>query len=155
MVPLKSGQERPTDTDTGYLQRESYPFSLIAPHSPCRYGATKAFLSNLAVSLSVEVRAKGIDVLAVHPSPVNSQFYNNLDHKIELMDKAKETAVAPNTLPREIFKSIGRVVWRDIGSMAVGVRVGTKMLSYNFLGTAFSMAAPYLTDYKKNDVGRC
>lgn len=106
------------------------------------------------MSLSVEVRAKGMDVLAVHPSPVDSQFYSNLDHTIELMDKAKETAVAPNTLPREIFKSIGRVVWRDIGSMAVGVRVGTKMLSYNFLGTAFSMAAPFLADYKRNDVGR-
>lgn len=106
------------------------------------------------MSLSVEVRAKGIDVLAVHPSPVDSQFYSNLDHSIELMDKAKETAVAPNTLPRAIFKSIGRVVWRDIGSMAIGVRVGTKMLSYNFLGTAFSIAAPFLPDYKKNDVGR-
>lgn len=111
-------------------------------------------MSNLAASLSVEVRAKGIDVLAVHPSPVNSQFYNNLDHKIEMMDKAKKTAVAPNVLPREIFKSIGRVVWRDIGGMAVGVRIGTKMLSYNFLATAFAMAAPYLPDYKKNDVGR-
>lgn len=119
-----------------------------------RYGATKAFISNLAVSLSVEVRSKGIDILAVHPSPVNSQFYSKLDHKIELMDKAKETAVAPNTLPREIFKSIGRVVWRDLGSMAVGVRVGTKMLSYNFLVTALSMAAPFLPDYKKNDIGR-
>lgn len=108
----------------------------------------------MAVSLSVEVRARGIDVLAVHPSPVNSHFYNNLDHKIELMDKAKKTAVAPNVLPREIFKSIGRCVWRDIGGMAVGVRVGTKMLSYNTLGTVFSMMAPYLSDYKKNDVGR-
>lgn len=119
-----------------------------------RYGATKAFLSNFAVSLSVEVRAKGIDVLAVHPSPVSSNFYNNLDHTIDLLDKAKKAAVAPNALPREIFKSIGRVVWRDLGGMAIGVRVGTKMLAYNFLGTAFAMAAPYLPDYKKNDVGR-
>lgn len=111
-------------------------------------------MSNLAVSMSVEVRARGIDVLAVHPSPVNSQFYTNLDHKIELMDKAKESAVEPNVLPREIFKSIGRVVWRDIGGMAIGVRVGTKMLSYNFLGTVFGMAAPYLSDYAKNDSTR-
>lgn len=118
------------------------------------YGATKAFVSNLAVSLSVEVRAKGIDVLAVHPSPVSSNFYDNLDHSIDLMNKAKEAAVAPNVLPREILKSIGRVVWRDIGGMAVGVRVGTKMLSYNFLGTAFSIVAPFLPDYKKNDVRR-
>lgn len=108
----------------------------------------------MAVSLAVEVRARGIDVLAVHPSPVNSQFYNNLDHKIELMDKATKTAVPPSALPEEIFKSIGRVVWRDIGGMAVGVRVGTKMLSYNALGTVFAMLAPTLPDYIKNDVGR-
>eukprot|EP00903_Cladosiphon_okamuranus_P006526 g6377.t1 len=118
------------------------------------YGATKAFISNLAVSLSVEVRAKGIDVLSVHPSPVQSQFYSKLDHTIELLDKAKEQAVAPSTLPKSIFKCIGRVVWRDLGGMAIGVRVGTKMLSYNFLGTAFSILAPYLSDYKKNDGGR-
>lgn len=103
------------------------------------------------MSLAVEVRSKGIDVLAVHPSPVNSNFYNNLDHKIDLLDKAKKSAVAPNTLPNEIFKSIGRVVWRDIGAMAMGVRVGTQVLSYNLLGTMFSFAAPFLPDYKKND----
>lgn len=71
-----------------------------------------------------------------------------------MMEKAQQTAVAPNVLPREIFKSIGRVVWRDIGAMAIGVRVGTKMLSCNFLGTVFAMVAPYLADYKKNDIGR-
>lgn len=132
----------------------SPPSGMNEPTVPPRYGATKAFLSNLAVSLSVEVRAKGIDMLSVHPSPVQSQFYSNLDHTIELMDKAKEQAVAPNTLPRSIFKCIGRVVWRDLGGMAIGVRVGTKMLSYNFLGTAFAVLGPYLPDYKKNDAGR-
>lgn len=106
------------------------------------------------MSLSVEVCSKGIDVLAVHPSPVKSNFYNNLDHKIDLLDKAKKTAVSPNTLPNEIFKSIGRVVWRDIGAMAIGVRVGTKVLSYNLLATIMSYAAPFLPDYKKNDVKR-
>jgi short-subunit dehydrogenase len=41
------------------------------------YGATKAFVSQFAASLAVEVRAKGIDVLAVHPSPVASNFFDN------------------------------------------------------------------------------
>lgn len=102
----------------------------------------------------MEVCSKGIDVLAVHPSPVDSNFYNNLDHKIDLLDKAKESAVSPNTLPKEIFKSIGRVVWHDIGAMAIGVRVGTKMLSYNSVGTLLSFLAPFLPDYKKNDAKR-
>ena len=86
-----------------------------------RYGAAKAFLSNLAVSLAVEVRAKGIDFLAIHPSPVDSQFYYNLDHKIDLLDKARKAAVPPSDLPQEIFKSIGRIVWRDLGGVAIGV----------------------------------
>ncbi|CAM9148418.1 unnamed protein product [Chrysoparadoxa australica] len=123
------------------------PFSIM-------YGATKAFVSNLAASLAVEVQAKGIDVLSIHPSPVASNFYSNLDHKIDMMDQAAKGAVQPSTLPQVIFKSVGRVVWRDIGGLAVCVRAGTFMLPYNFLATAFAIAAPYLPDYKKNDVDR-
>ncbi|CAM9411009.1 unnamed protein product, partial [Choristocarpus tenellus] len=59
------------------------------------YGATKAFLSNFAASLAVEVTARGIDVLSIHPSPVASNFYQNLDHKIELMDKVVQAAFSP------------------------------------------------------------
>jgi short-subunit dehydrogenase len=118
------------------------------------YGASKAFVSNLAASLAVEVRSKGIDVLAVHPSPVASNFYDKVDHKIELMEGAAKGAVQPSALPQEIFRSLGRVVWRDIGGMAVGVRVGTACLGYNFIATMFAMLGPYLPDYKKNDVGR-
>ena len=40
----------------------------------CMYGGTKAFLSQFAACLAVEAKASGIDVLAVHPSPVSSRF---------------------------------------------------------------------------------
>lgn len=37
------------------------------------YAATKAMLSMFAISLAPEVKWMGIDVLAVHPSPVASR----------------------------------------------------------------------------------
>jgi short-subunit dehydrogenase len=37
------------------------------------YASTKAFLSMFAISLAPEVKWLGIDVLAVHPSPVASR----------------------------------------------------------------------------------
>lgn len=37
------------------------------------YASTKAFLSMFAISLAPEVKWLGIDVMAVHPSPVASR----------------------------------------------------------------------------------
>lgn len=47
------------------------------------YAATKAFVSQLACSLHIEVQSLGIDVCAVHPSPVNSNFYEKVRELIE------------------------------------------------------------------------
>lgn len=79
------------------------------------YGATKAFVSQLACSLHIELQSLGIDVCAVHPSPVSSNFYNNLDHKIEILESACKQAVAPEALPDDIFRSIGVCALRDLG----------------------------------------
>jgi short-subunit dehydrogenase len=79
------------------------------------YGATKAFVSQLACSMHIELASLGIDVCAVHPSPVNSNFYNNLDHKIEILEAACKGAVNPDALPDDIFRSIGACALRDLG----------------------------------------
>jgi short-subunit dehydrogenase len=79
------------------------------------YGATKAFCSQLATSLHIELNSLGIDVCAVHPSPVDSNFYNNLDHKIDLLESACKQAVSPDSLPDDIFRSIGACALRDLG----------------------------------------
>jgi short-subunit dehydrogenase len=79
------------------------------------YASTKAFLSQFAACLHIEVQNLGIDVCAVHPSPVASNFYDKVDHKIELMEAAQKSAVPPQSLPNEIFKSIGACAWRDLG----------------------------------------
>ena len=80
------------------------------------YGATKAFVSQLASCLHVELYNEGIDVCAIHPSPVKSNFYNDLDHKVELLDAAAKQAVAPDSkLADDFFRSIGVCALRDLG----------------------------------------
>jgi short-subunit dehydrogenase len=118
------------------------------------YAATKAFISQMASCLHIEVQSLGIDVCAVHPSPVASNFYDKVEYKIDLMEAAQKSAVPPQDLPNEIFKSIGACALRDLGSMAVGTRMGTFFLPYNFFTECFTLAAPFLPDYKKNNATR-
>ena len=59
-----------------------------------------------AISLAPEVKWLGVDVLAVHPSPVASRFYDGAP-AISMMDAFKRLAVPPEALPDIIFASIG------------------------------------------------
>ena len=118
------------------------------------YASTKAFVSQFACCLNIEVKNLGIDVCAVHPSPVASNFYDKVDHKIELMESAQKSAVPPQELPDAIFKSIGACALRDIGGMALGTRMGTWFIPYNCFTGIFATAAPFLPDYKKHNKNR-
>jgi short-subunit dehydrogenase len=118
------------------------------------YASTKAFVSQMAACLHIEVQSLGIDVCAVHPSPVSSNFYDKVEYKIELMEAAQKSAVPPQDLPNAIFKSIGACCLRDLGGMAVGTRMGTFFLPYNFFTACFTMAAPFLPDYKTHNATR-
>lgn len=57
-----------TSSVSGYIPN---PFAVM-------YGATKGFVSQFAASLAIEVQSQGIDVLAVHPSPVASNFFDKV-----------------------------------------------------------------------------
>lgn len=144
------------------------------------YGATKAFVNQLACCLHIELKALGIDVCAIQPSPVASNFYNDLDHKIDILESACKQAVPPEALPDDIFRSIGACALRDLGGvyyipiakdslpftfinfcsscfssgMAVGTRMGTFFLPYNFFTEIFAAAAPYLPDWKTHSKNR-
>ncbi|KAL7495588.1 hypothetical protein ACHAWT_009583 [Skeletonema menzelii] len=118
------------------------------------YAATKAFVSQLACSLHIEVQSLGIDVCAVHPSPVASNFYEKVDHKIELMEQAQKSAVGPELLPNEILRSIGCCALRDLGGMAWGTRIGTFFIPYNFFTEMFTAASTLLPDYKVHNKNR-
>ena len=117
------------------------------------YGSTKAFVSQFAACLAPEVAPRGIDVCAVHPSPVASNFYDKT-HKIEGLQLAQRFAVHPDALPDEILRSIGPLVWRDIGGMAIIVRLCMHCTSYGFAAFGFACGAPFMGDYKKFDKDR-
>ena len=112
------------------------------------YGATKAFVSQFAACIAVELKSCGIDVVAVHPSPVASRFYEKT-HKMEMLDFAKTFAVGPEQLPDEIFKSIGRCHWRDIGGFAIIMRLAMMSISYNMTASLFSTFGKFMPDFKK------
>ena len=80
------------------------------------YASTKAFVSQFAACLHIEVQSLGIDVCAIHPSPVKSQFYSNLDHKVDMIEAAANSAVSPDEkLANSMFRSIGACAYRDMG----------------------------------------
>ncbi len=132
-----------TSSVSGYIPN---PFAVM-------YGATKGFVSQFAASLAVEVRAKGIDVVACHPSPVASNFFDKA-HKLGALEMAKQTAVAPSAVPDLMLTSIGRCHLCDMGSMAWGVRLGIAPVPYDFIACLFSYFSNMLGDYTTNDTNR-
>ena len=132
-----------TSSVSGYIPN---PFAVL-------YGATKAFVSAFAASLAVEVRTSGIDVLAVHPSPVASNFFDEV-HALEALDMAKKSAVSPSTVPGKMLSCLGRCHWGDLGSMATIVRTVWAIMPYDTFACAFSYFAPYMGDYQTYDVNR-
>ena len=77
-----------------------------------------------------------------------------MDHKIELMEQAQKSAVGPELLPNEILRSVGCCALRDLGPMAWGTRIGTFFIPYNFFTELFTVAAPFLKDYKVHNKSR-
>lgn len=120
------------------------------------YGCTKAGISNLASSLAVEGKARGVDVHAVHPSPVNSRFTagggNKIKvNKIECMDNFYKLATGPEVLPDQIFSAVGRSpVMIDLGTASIGLRMAVHFLGYNTLNYGFAVFAPLMPDFKNN-----
>ena len=68
-------QKLVTNKQKGCIVFTSSVAGFIPTPFAASYAATKAFVSQLACSLHIEVQSLGIDVCAVHPSPVASNFY--------------------------------------------------------------------------------
>lgn len=132
-----------TSSPSGYIPN---PFAVM-------YGATKAFVSQFAASLAIEVRASGIDVLAVHPSPVASHFFEKA-HKLDSLEIAKQSAVTPDAVPKQMLACVGRAHLGDLGQLAVIVRVVVALVPYDFLTGVFALAAPFMGDYQKHNKNR-
>jgi len=118
------------------------PFSVM-------YGSTKAFISQFAASIAAETKARGIDVCAVHPSPVASNFYDKT-HKLDAIEFFKQFSVQPEDLPDAIFASVGRSVLRDLGLVCITFRLLNKICDANFLAWITAKTAHTMPDYKKH-----
>jgi short-subunit dehydrogenase len=118
------------------------------------YASTKAFVSQFAACLHIEVAPLGIDVCAIHPSPVASNFYSNLDHKVDMIEAAAKSAIAPENITDDILRSVGACALRDLGALAWCTRMGTFFLPYNLFTYLFAMAAPLMPDWKTHNKHR-
>lgn len=140
---------------TGCLVFTSSVAAFMPSPFAAMYSATKAFASTLACSMHIELKPLGIDVCAIHPSPVASQFYNGLDHKVALIEAAAQNAIAPNDIVDDIFRSIGcGCAFRDLGALAWGTRMGTFFIPLNCFAAIFALAAPFLPDWKTHNKNR-
>jgi len=113
------------------------------------YSATKAFISRFASSLAAEAGPQGIDVMAVHPSPVRSNFLANTTN-FDIINDFYKFSTGPEAVPPQIFRKVGRgQVLADLGVVSVAMRLVTKLIDDNFFATCFSQFATLLPDYQR------
>lgn len=87
----------------------SSPAWMLPSPTAAMYAGTKAFITHFGVSLAAELKSEGIDVCVVHPSPVQSNFYNEAGDGAEV-NFFKSTAKGPEVLVGTMFACIGRLV---------------------------------------------
>lgn len=123
---------------------------LPSPFTTC-YSATKAFVSRFATSLAVEAGPQGVDVVAVHPSPVRSSFLEGTS-RFNIIDNFYRFSTEPDEVPDQIFRRCGNrfQVLADLGVPSVGLRLVTKLIDDNLFASAMTLAAPMLPDYVEN-----
>lgn len=121
------------------------PFSVL-------YGSTKAFLQEFAASLAPELKPCGIDVQAFFPSPTKTGFYSTktINHKIEILEFFKNRAVPAESIPDQVFASLGVCVLKDVGFTSILFRLISKVVDANAMATAASKIFHLLPDYKRN-----
>jgi short-subunit dehydrogenase len=120
------------------------PFALM-------YGSTKAFLTEFGVSLASEVRGDNIDVLVVHPSPMNTNFYKtDTAHKSPILVLTSKFAYSPEIIANYIFKTVGNwCVVADQGYWSISVKILLKFLDFNLFAYLAMLFAPFTSEYKK------
>lgn len=112
------------------------------------YGSTKAFLTEFGASLAGEVKDLGIDVVVVHPSPINSNFYQNATG-VSAVKFFQSTANSPSVVVDSIFTSAGRFTIWDQGYFTILVRFLLKVLDWNFLVEIIALTARLNADHLK------
>lgn len=93
--------------------------------------------------------ADNIDVLVVHPSPVNTGFYSGNKHNMDAMNFFKKTATTPEIIASCFFKSVGRTVVCDQGYFSISLKMVLKLIDYNLLAILITRTSTMSKDYAK------
>ena len=113
------------------------------------YAATKAFLTSFAISIAGELRDVGIDVVVVHPSPVQSNFYRGAAGQMASLQQAQKAAVSPFVIADCILAAAGRLVVWDQGSTCAVFRLVMKTFDFAFSNEVTSrLACHFNPDHK-------
>lgn len=86
------------------------------------YGATKAMISQFAVSLALEAHSQDIDVTVFHPSYTHSNLYAKTP-KLDVVAFLSKFGWTPEDVTNVIFASTGRVIVRDMGAYAIATNI--------------------------------
>jgi short-subunit dehydrogenase len=114
------GQKMVKEKKKGCIVFTSSVAGFIPTPFAAMYASTKAFVSQFAACMHIETKSLGIDVCAIHPSPVASSFYDKLDHKVDMIEAAAKGAVKPDSVTDDMLRSIGACALRDMGGTCNG-----------------------------------
>ncbi|KAI7855975.1 hypothetical protein BDC45DRAFT_567937 [Circinella umbellata] len=118
------------------------------------YASTKDFLTTFAASIAAEHVEDGIDVLVIHPSPIDSNFYSNAG-KMSALLSAQKISSPPSVVADTVCRNAGKVVVADQGIITVLMKIGlTKVLDWNVFTELMKLAIPFNGDYKAMKVRR-
>ncbi|CEJ04276.1 hypothetical protein RMCBS344292_18243 [Rhizopus microsporus] len=118
------------------------------------YASSKIFLTTFAASLAAEVAEAKIDVLAIHPSPINSSFYNNAG-KMSALLTAQKFSSPPSVIADTICRNAGKIVIVDQGPITVIMKIlMTKVMDWNVFTEIMKLGLRFNGDYKAMKVTR-
>jgi len=120
------------------------PFAVI-------YGSSKAFLTEFAISLAAELRGDHIDVFVMHPSPVNTNFYNaETAHKSSTLVFAGKLSCSPEKIASLFFSCVGNggVVYEQ-GWWTFGTKILLKLVDSSLLAYLVAVMGKYSSEWKK------
>lgn len=105
-------------------------------------------MTHFGVSLAAEVKSRGIDVCVVHPSPVQTRFYDNAPDGAEI-NFFKSTARGPEHLVECMFTAVGRLVLCNEGYFPKAVGLLHHLCDFSFLSEITAATAHTVGSFKQ------
>ncbi|EKF27634.1 hypothetical protein MOQ_008639 [Trypanosoma cruzi marinkellei] len=113
------------------------------------YSPSKAFLTNFAVTIAAEVRHAGIHVVAMHPSPVNTNFFKHKGPTLSTIEVSRKMVSPPSHVADQLFASAGRLTVWDQGTTTAAFRWLNKLFDFQFFMEVIVRIAKLSGDHKK------